>query len=141
MEYVKNNINLFKKYGLIVISNIVIFILTNYYLKNFEFKYLVMILINTLIDLLIYYYKGKVIFNKYIDYIVNIIIGLIIIFFAKNIIEYDTILFSLLFSNNIVFIRSRLSEKFIVKSSQYLLMLFNTIVVMFIDGLIFNLIY
>ena len=48
---------------------------------------------------------------------------------------------NIMFANNIVFMRSRFSDKFIKKSLQYLMILIYTILAMFINLLIYNLIH
>lgn len=140
MNYIRENKELLFKYLLIIISNIIICIFTNFYLKNYIYKDLVMLLVTVVINTLIYYYRGTKVFKVYFDFVTNFIVGLILMFYTKDMLIYGTILFSLFFSNNIVFVKSRLSEKYIIKTLQYLMILIYTIISMFINLLIFNII-
>ena len=96
--------------------------------------------INIVMDLIIYNYKGTKKFVNYLDFIFNLILSMILIIPIKNTLEYSTILFTLVFTNNIIFIRSRLSNKFFIKSIQYLMMLLYSILTMFVSIFIYLLI-
>ena len=140
MKYIKENKELLLKYLLVIITNIIISIMCNFYFKNTEYRYLIMLGLAVIIDFIIYYYKGTKVFNTYLDFITNFIIGLILIIFCKYQLDYASICFSLIFANNIIFMRSRYSDKFFKRSLQYLLILIFSIISLFINTLIFVLI-
>lgn len=137
MKYIKENKKLLLKYLLIVVSNIVLCILCSFYFKTSTYKNIIMLLLVIVLDMVIYYYKEKEKFNLYLDIVCNIIVGLILLIFERNMLSYSNILVSLFLANNIVFTRSRLSNKFFMKTLQYMMILINTIICMFINLLIF----
>lgn len=130
--------NLFLKYLFIIISNILIYILCNFYFDSY--KYVFMLLFSVVLDMFIYYYKGTIKYKFYYDIVCNFIVGLILLLFIKNEYNYMSVLFSLFLSNNVIFMRSRLSEKFFKKFLQYLLIFIYTIVCIFINVFVFILI-
>ena len=137
MNFIKKNKDLLFKYLLILVSNIIINILCDFYLRNFVYKDIILLIIIVIVDLIIYYYKGIKKFVSYIDLIVNIIIGFILMLFIDNNIEYANKLFSVFLANNIIFERSRLSDKFFKKFVQYFMILIYTLIAMFINILTF----
>ena len=140
MEYIKNNKLLLLKYLFIIIINFLVYIFVNFYFNSSSYKEIIMLFSVIILDTIIYYYKEKTIFIWYYDYVVNSIVGLILMCFFRNAIDYGTVLFSIFLSNNIIFIRSRLSDKFLLKNLQYILMLINSILNLFISLLLFNII-
>lgn len=136
-KYIKENKNLLIKYLLIIVSNIVLVILNNFYLKNNIYKNMILLFIIVIIDLIICNYKQKVKFKWYLDLIVNFIIGLILMFITNNIIDYSIILLSLYLANNIIFVRSRYSDKFSKRMLQYIMIFIYTILIMFINIFIY----
>ena len=141
MEYLKKNKLMFYKYMLVIIFNIIIYILTNFYFNSSDSGTIVMLIVVLIIDLFILNYKEKTIFKYYLDIICNILIGFILLIFINDFYYYSTILLSLYLSNNIVFMRSRISDKFLKRSLQYLLTFFITIFCMFINLLIVNILF
>ena len=135
MKYIKENKELLFKYFLVLISNILIYFICDFYFASN--KYIFMMVIAIIVDLIIYYYMGTKVFKYYLDFIVNFIVGCILIFLINDKIDYSSAVFSLVFANNIVFIRSRLSDKFIKESIQYLLMLIYSILCLFLTTLIY----
>ena len=138
MNYIKNNSTLLKKYSMIVIFNIIIYILTSFYFKVSDTGTLIMLIINFLSNLFIYNYKGCVEFKYYLDIIFNTIIGLLLMIFIKDEYNYVTVTLSLFLGNNIVFMRSRVSDKFFKRSLQYILILLITFLNLLINYLIFS---
>ena len=132
MKYIKENKELLFKYFLVLISNILIYFICDFYFASN--KYIFMMVIAIIVDLIIYYYMGTKVFKYYLDFIVNFIVGCILIFLINDKIDYSSAVFSLVFANNIVFIRSRLSDKFIKESIQYLLMLIYSILCLFLTN-------
>lgn len=141
MTYLKNNKSLMMKYLLIIITNIIIYILCNFYFKASIYKDMIILLIVAIIDLIIYYYKGEKEFKFYLDLSTNFIIGLILMIFIRDSLSFSNAIFSLFFANNIIFMRSRFSDKFLKKTLQYLMIFIYTVLVMFINLLIFNIIF
>lgn len=137
---IKKNKELLLKYLFILISNIIIFIFINYYFKSSSYKELYMLFATIIMDMIIYYYKGIKKFIWYYDFLINFIIGIILLLFIKNNLYYATVLFSLVLSNNIIFIRSRLNTNFFKRSLQYILMFINTLISVFINLCMFYLI-
>lgn len=137
MKYIKENKKLLLKYLFVIITNILLYIFCSFYLKNSTYKDIIMLLIVVVVDIIIYYYKGIEKFNLYLDLFCNIIVGFILLIFERNMLNYSKILVSLFIANNIVFTRSRLSNKFWMKTLQYIMILINTIICMFINLLIF----
>lgn len=137
MKYIKENKKILLKYLFVIITNILLYIFCSFYLKNSTYKDIIMLLIVVIVDIVIYYYKGIEKFNLYLDLLCNIIVGFILLIFERNMLSYSKILVSLFIANNIVFTRSRLSNKFWMKILQYIMILINTIICMFINLLIF----
>ncbi len=136
MKFIKENKNLLLKYLLIIVSNIIIVILSNYYFKNSYYKDLYMLFIIIIFDFIIYFYHGKVKFNYVYDFIVNIIICLSLMFINDKM-SYFITMFNVTFSNNIVFMRSRIVDKFWIKTLQYVLIFILAVIEMFICGFIY----
>ena len=136
MNYLKENKELLIKYLFIIISNILIYILSNFYFKNFEYSSIIMFLIVIAFDMFIYYYKGTKKFKIYLDIISCFVIGLILLLFIDDPIYYSCILYNLFFANNIAFMQSRKSEKVFLRGLQYLLIIFITILCMILNLLI-----
>lgn len=137
MKYIKENKELLLKYLFIIITNIILYIFCGFYLKNSMYKDIILLLFVVIIDMIIYYYKGKLKFNLYLDLLCNIVIGFILFIFENNMLSYSKILVSLFIANNIIFTRSRLSDKFWIKGLQYILIIVNTIICMFINLMVF----
>ena len=140
MKYIKENKLLLLKYLFIIIINFLVYIFINFYFNSSMYKEIYMLFCVIVLDTIIYYYKEKTKFIWYFDYIVNLVVGFILLCFFKDIINYGTVLFSIILSNNIVFMRSRLSDKFLKKTFQYFFMFFSSILSLFISLCIFNLI-
>ena len=140
MKYLKDNNQLLMKYLLIIVFNVILFIFTNFYLKDFEYKLLVLMGVVVLVDMIIYYLKGTIKFITRYDFIANFISGLILMLFLKDDLEYSKVILSVFFGNNIVFIRSRFSDNFLKRSGQYALILINTILSMFLSLAIYTII-
>ncbi len=126
---------LYLKYLFILISNILVYILCNFYFDTY--KYIVMILITVGVDMFICYYKKKSEFKFYLDIICNFIVGLFLLVFIKNQYDYIGALFSLFLANNVVFMRSRINDKFLKKLLQYFLIFLYSVVCIFINVFIF----
>lgn len=141
MKYFKDNKNLFSKYLMILVLNVLLFIFCNFYFKNFKYCTIVLLILIIISDMIIYYYKKLDKFIWYYDFILNIIVGFIVMIFIKDTVLLANNLFSIMFANNIVFMRSRFSDKFIKKSLQYLMILIYTVLAMFINLLVYNLIH
>lgn len=141
MKYIKNNKELLIKYLFIIISNILIYIICNFYFKTSMYKDIITLLIVVIVDMIIYYYKGTRKFIYYLDLLTNFIIGLILMLFIKDSLSYSNALFSLFFANNIIFMRSRFSDKFLKKTLQYLMIFIYTILTMFVNLLIYNIFF
>lgn len=139
VDKLKKHINkdLILQYLYIVISNLLLTICVNYYFKNFIYKDILLLVLVLIFDMIIYYYKGKNKFIFYLDLFVNIIIGLLILLFTNKLVDYSNILLSLFLANNIVYIRSRLSDSFIKMTLQYFMVLVYTVLGMFINIMIF----
>lgn len=136
-KYINENKNLILQYLYIIISNILVTILVNYYFKNFIYKDILLLGLVLIFDMVIYYYKGKNRFVFYLDLLVNIFVGLLILVSTNKLIDYSTILLSLFLANNIVYVRSRLSDSFIKMTLQYFLVLVYTILGMILNIIIF----
>lgn len=139
VDKLKKHINkdLILQYLYIVISNLLLTIFVNYYLKNFIYKDILLLVLVLIFDMIIYYYKGKNKFIFYLDLFVNIIIGLLILLFTNKLVDYSNMLLSLFLANNIVYVRSRLSDSFIKMTLQYFMVLVYTVLGMFINIMIF----
>ena len=137
MKYIKENKELLLKYLFIIITNIILYIFCGFYLKNSMYKDIILLLSIVVIDMIIYYYRGKLKFNLYLDLLFNIIVGFILLIFERNMLSYSKVLVSIYIANNIIFRRSRLSNKFWIKSLQYILIIVNTIINMFINLIFF----
>lgn len=136
-KYINENKNLILQYLYIIISNILLTILVNYYFKNFIYKDILLLGLVLIFDMVIYYYKGKNRFVFYLDFLVNIFVGLLILVSTNKLIDYSTILLSLFLANNIVYVRSRLSDSFIKMTLQYFMVLVYTILGMLLNIIIF----
>lgn len=141
MKYVKDNKELLIKYLFIIINNILIHVICSFYFKTSMYKDIVILLIVVIVDMIIYYYKGTKKFIYYLDILTNFIIGLILMLFIKDSLSYSNALFSLFFANNIIFMRSRFSDKFLKKTLQYLMIFIYTILTIFVNLLIYNIIF
>ena len=141
MKYINDNKNLLKKYSLIIIFNIIMYLLCDFYFKSSDTGYVVMLLIVFIFNLFVYNYKEKTIFKYYLDLLCNLIVGTILLIFIKNINIYIIVTFSLYLSNNIVFMKSRLNEKLIMRSIQYALIFLLTLLSTIISMMMFHLIY
>lgn len=141
MKYFNENKNLLMKYSLIILFNIISYLLCNYYFKSSDTGYVIMLLIVFIFNLLIWNYKEKTKFKYYLDLSCNFIIGLLLMLFIKNINIYMIVTFSLFLSNNIVFMKSRLSEKLLLRSIEYALIFLLTLFSTIISLQIFYLIY
>lgn len=139
-NYINNNKELIKKYILIILTNIIIYILGSFYFKNLEYKDILIFLLILIISTVIYFYKGTKKFRYELDIVSNVITGLLLIPFIKKDIDYSTILFTILFSNNIVYMKSRANEKLLFRGLQYLGILLITIISMIISIAIFKII-
>lgn len=139
MKKLQENKVLLKKYLLIITFNIIIYILTSFYLKTSDTQTLVMLFIILIGDLIIYNYKEKVVFKYYLDILSNIIVGFLLFIFIKDDYVYLITILSIFISNNIVFMRSRISDKFLKRSLQYLLIFLITLLCMFINVSVINL--
>lgn len=139
VDKLKKHINkdLILQYLYIVISNLLLTIFVNYYFKNFIYKDILLLVLVLIFDVIIYYYKGKNKFIFYLDLFVNIIIGLLILLFTSKLVDYSNMLLSLFLANNIVYVRSRLSDSFIKMTLQYFMVLVYTVLGMFINIMIF----
>ena len=139
VDKLKKHINkdLILQYLYIVISNLLLTIFVNYYFKNFIYKDILLLVLVLIFDMIIYYYKGKNKFIFYLDLFVNIIIGLLILLFTNKLVDYSNMLLSLFLANNIVYVRSRLSDSFIKMTLQYFMVLVYTVLGMFINIMIF----
>ena len=131
IKYFKKNMFLLKKYLLIIIFNILLYILTSFYFKNTEYQPLIMLMLIFVSNLFIY--KGNIIFKYYLDIICNLIVGLLLMVFIHDSYIYSVIILSIFIPNNIVFMRSRISDNFFKRSLQYALSFFITILNMFIS--------
>ena len=138
---IKENKELFLKYIFVLLSNILIYIFINFYFKSSSYKELYMLFSTIIIDMIIYYNKETKKFIWYYDFIINFVIGIILMIFIKDNLYYATVLFSLVLSNNIIFIKSRLNTNFFKRSLQYILMFINTLIIVFINLCIYYLIY
>ena len=137
MKFIKENKELLLKYLFIIITNIILYIFCGFYLKNYEYKDIILLLLVVGIDMVIYHYRGKIKFNLYLDLVCNILVGIILLIFERNMLSFSKILVSLFIANNIIFTRSRVSSNFWLKNLQYILIIVNTIVCMFINLMIF----
>lgn len=136
MKYFKENKILLQKYLFIMLFNIIIYILTSFYLKTNDIQSIIMLLIVFCFDMFIYYYKEKVKFKYYLDIITNIVVGIILLFLINDFYIYSVTLLSLFLANNIVYMKSRISDIFIIRSLQYALTFLITILCIFINLLI-----
>ena len=137
MKYINENKQLLLKYMYIFIMNILLFIICNYYFKSSQYKFMIMLILDIIMDQVIYYYKGVKVFKVYLDFIFNLLISVLFILIINNTYDYCSAVFSILFANNIVFIRSRISDKFIKRSIQYLMMFIYSLLVLSICTFLF----
>lgn len=141
MKYFKENKMLLKKYGLIVLFNILSYLLCNFYFNSSDTGYIIMLLVVFIFNLFVFNYKEKTKFNYYLDLLTNFLVGVILLLFIKNINLYIIVIFSLYLSNNIVFMKSRLSEKILLRSIEYALIFLLTLLSTIISSFIFYWIY
>ena len=140
MKYLRENKILLIKYLMIIIFNTIIYVLSNYYFRDYEYGSIIMFIIIVISGLIIYKYKEKLRFKIYLDIICCFITGLLLYIFIDDAIMYSYYLFNIFFANNIVFMISRKSEKIFIRGLQYLSIIFITILAMFLDLLFFLLI-
>lgn len=133
MKYLKDNKVLLLKYLGVIVSNILIYILVSFYFKNIENNFLIMCVFAIGFNIFIFYYKEKVICKYYLDLLCCIISGFILNFFIRNDLMYSTILFTLFFANNVIFMKNRKEGKVLSKMLNYLLVLVITVVAMFVN--------
>ena len=141
MKYINENKELLLKYLFIIITNIILYIFCGFYFKNFIYKDIMLLLCIVVIDMIIYYYRGKLKFNLHLDLLCNIIVGFILLIFERNMLSYSKVLVSIYIANNIIFTRSRLSDNFWIKGLQYGSILVNTIISMYINIMVFYIIF
>jgi len=141
MKYINDNKSLLIKYGLIIIFDIIIYILCNYYFKSSDTGYVIMLFVVFIFNLFIYNYKGQVLFKYHLDIICNLIVGIIFLLFIKNNYSYIVVTFSLFLSNNIVFMKSRISDKILLRSIQYALIFLFTLLSTVISLILFYVIH
>jgi len=141
MKYINDNKSLLIKYGLIIIFDIIIYILCNYYFKSSDTGYVIMLFVVFIFNLFIYNYKGQVLFKYHLDIICNLIVGIILLLFIKNNYSYIVVTFSLFLSNNIVFMKSRISDKILLRSIQYALIFLFTLLSTVISLILFYVIH
>ena len=133
MNYLKDNKVLLLKYLGVIVSNILIYILINFYCKNIENNFLIMCVVAIGFNIFIFYYKEKVICKYYLDLLCCVVSGFILNFFIKDDLIYSTILFTLFFANNVIFMKNRKEGKVLSKMFSYLLVLVITVVAMFFN--------
>lgn len=141
MKYIKENKDLLKKYITILIFNLIAYIICNFYFNSSDTGYIVMLLVVFLFNLIVYTYNDKVIFKYHLDLLLNFLVGFILLLFVKNINIYVIVIFSLFLGNNIVFMKSRISDKFLLRSIQYALIFLLTLLSTSINLILFYLIY
>ena len=133
MNYLKDNKVLLLKYLGVIVSNILIYILVSFYCKNIENNFLIMCVVAIGFNIFIFYYKEKVICKYYLDLLCCVVSGFILNFFIKDDLIYSTILFTLFFANNVIFMKNRKEGKVLSKMFSYLLVLVITVVAMFFN--------
>ena len=138
MSYIKKNKKLICKYIYILISNILIYFFSNYYLRNINNKEIILLFIILIVDFIIYYYKDTVKFKYYLDFIHGLFITIILLFFIKNEYLFLINIFSINFSNNILFMRSRYNENIIKRTMQYIWILLSTLLLMLIGIVLYR---
>ena len=141
MKYFSDNKFLLKKYSLIILFNIIAYLLCDFYFNSSDIGYVIMLLIVFIFNFFILHYKEKIKFEYYLDLLCNSLIGIILLLFIKDINIYIIVTFSLYLSNNIVFMKSRLSEKILIRSIEYALIFLLTLLSTIITFYIFYLIY
>jgi len=141
MKYFNENKMLLKKYGLIILFNILAYLLCNFYFNSSDTGYIIMLLVVLIFNLFVFNYKEKTKYKYYLDLLCNFLVGVILLLFIKNINLYIIVTFSLYLSNNIVFMKSRLSEKIILRSIEYALIFLLTLLSTIISSFIFYWIY
>ena len=133
MKFIKENKVLLLKYLGVILSNLLIYILINFYFKNMEYNFLIMCVVAICVDIFIFYYKEKVISKYYLDLVCCIISGFLLNFLIKDDVIFSTIMFSFFFANNVIFMKNKKDSKFIGKMLKYLLVLVITVIAMFVD--------
>ena len=141
MKYFNENKMLLKKYGLIILFNILAYLLCNFYFNSSDTGYIIMLLVVLIFNLFVFNYKEKTKYKYYLDLLCNFLVGVILLLFIKNTNLYIIVTFSLYLSNNIVFMKSRLSEKIILRSIEYALIFLLTLLSTIISSFIFYWIY
>lgn len=141
MKYFNENKMLLKKYGLIILFNIIAYLLCNFYFNSSDTGYIIMLLVVLIFNLFVFNYKEKTKYKYYLDLLCNFLVGVILLLFIKNINLYIIVTFSLYLSNNIVFMKSRLSEKILLRSIEYALIFLLTLLSTIISSFIFYWIY
>jgi len=127
MKYFKENKELIKKYLYVILFNIISYFLCDFYFNSSDKGYVVMLLVVFLFDLFIFNYKNKIKCKYILDLLSNLLVGLILQLFIKDINTYIIVTFSLFLSNNIVFMKTRLSEKLLLRSIEYALIFLLTL--------------
>ena len=133
MNYLKDNKVLLLKYLGVIVSNILIYILVSFYFKSVENNFLIICVFAIGFNIFIFYYKEKVICKYYLDLLCCVVSGFILNFFIKDDLIYSTILFTLFFANNVIFMKNRKEGKVLSKMFSYLLVLVITVVAMFFN--------
>jgi len=141
MKYFSDNKFLLKKYSLIILFNIIAYLLCDFYFNSSDIGYVIMLLIVFIFNFFILHYKEKIKYEYYLYLLYNFLIGIILLLFIKDINIYIIVTFSLYLSNNIVFMKSRLSEKILIRSIEYALIFLLTLLSTIITFYIFYLIY
>ena len=141
MNFIKENGCLLKKYSLIIIFNIIAFLLCDFYFKKSDTGYVIMLLLVIIFNLFILNYKEKIKFKYLLDLLCNFLVGLILLLFIKNVNIYLIVTFSLYLANNIVFMKSRLNKKILIRSIEYALIFLLTLSSSIISLLLFYKIY
>ena len=133
MNYLKDNNVILLKYLGVIVSNILIYILVSFYFKSVENNFLIICVFAIGFNIFIFYYKEKVICKYYLDLLCCVVSGFILNFFIKDDLIYSTILFTLFFANNVIFMKNRKEGKVLSKMFSYLLVLVITVVAMFFN--------
>ena len=133
MKYIKDNKVLLLKYLSVIISNILIYILVSFYFKSVSNNFLIMCVVAIIVDIIIFNVKEKVKCVYLLDFITSIVVGLLLGLFIKNDLMFSTIMFSLMFGNNIIFMKTRdKDEKIMKRMFNYLMIIVVTIISMFV---------
>jgi len=136
MKYIRDNKVMLLKYLSVVVSNILLYILVSFYFRNVENNFLILFVVVAIFDYIIFNYKDKIKYNYLLDIICCIFSGIILNFFIKIDLLYSINIFCIYFPNNIIFMKSRESNKFFGRLLQYLITVIITIFVMYISLLL-----